>query len=598
MVDVFLNGKLAGQVTDGKKLVHKMRKLRRTGKTPFDMTITYDDFAVRIFTDGGRVVRPLIVVEDGKPKLTTQDVKAISEGKTTWKKLVEQGKVEFLDAAEEENIFIAMSSDDIKKDTTHLEIHPLTVLGVPASLVPYANHSRGDRVNYGCSKGIKQALGIYAVNYPMRFDTFSNIAHYPQTPIVRTSTTSIVGYDSHPGGQNMIVAMMNWEGFNMEDAIIINRGAIDRSLGRSTYYRPYSASERRYPGGQEDRIEVPSKDVGGYRAEVSYEHLGSDGVAEVEQFIGPEDILIGRTSPPRFVGAVNIFRRGVEERRETSVVVKHGEKGFVDMVVLSEDRNGHKLVKTRVRDDRIPELGDKFSSRHGQKGVLGLIVPEEDMPCTSDGIVPDIITNPHGIPSRMTVSQLLEFIGGKSGAIGGKFVNGDPFSPDPVKGMQQMLNSHGFRHDGKEALYDGITGNKFEADIFIGIVYYHKLRHMVANKMHARSRGPVQVLTHQPTEGRSKKGGLRMGEMEKDCLVAHGTGLLLKERFDSDKTVIPVCEKCGVTAIFDRARNRTLCPLCKEGAVYFIEISYAFYVLINEMMGLGIYPKIVLEDKG
>ncbi len=597
MVDVFLNGRLIGQIEDGQRLVQRMKQLRRTGKTPFDMTITYDDFAIRIFTDGGRVVRPLIIVEDGKPKLTSQDIKALSEGKTTWKKLVEEGKVEFLDAAEEENVFIAISPDEISKDATHLEIHPLTLLGIPASLVPYANHSRGDRVNYGCSKGIKQALGIYAVNYPMRFDTFSNIAHYPQTPIVRTSTTSIVGYDDHPGGQNVVVAMMTWEGYNMEDSIIINRGAIERSLGRSTYYRPYSASERRYPGGQEDKIEIPQKDVGGYRAEVSYRHLGPDGIGEIEQFVDGEDIILGRTSPPRFVGAVNMFRKGVEERRETSIVVKHGERGFIDMVVLSEDGNGHKLVKVRVRDERIPELGDKLSSRHGQKGVVGLIVPEVDMPHTADGIIPDIITNPHGIPSRMTVSQLLEFLGGKSGALSASFVNGDPFSADPVEGMYQMLKSYGYRHDGKETLYDGITGEKFQADIFMGVAYYHKLRHMVANKMHARSRGPVQVLTHQPTEGRSKKGGLRMGEMEKDCLVAHGASLLLKERFDSDKTIIPVCEKCGVTAVFDRIRNRTVCPLCKDTNVHFIEVSYAFYVLMNEMMGLGIYPKILLEDK-
>lgn len=597
MVDVFLNGKLIGKYDDASKLVEKLKNLRRSGKTPFDMTISQDEFSIRVFTDSGRVVRPLIVVKDGKSQLGVKDLEELAEGKTSWKKLVEQGKVEFLDTAEEENTLIAISPDEVTNDHTHLEIHPLALLGVPASLVPYANNSRGDRVNYGASKGIKQALGIYAVNYPLRFDTFSNIAHYPQTPIVRTSTTSIVGYDAHPGGQNMVVAMMCWEGFNMEDAIVINRGAIDRSLGRSTYYRPYSAAERRYPGGQEDKIEIPSKDIGGYRAETSYRLLGEDGVGELEQFAGGEDVIIGRSSPPRFVGAVNIFRRGVEERRETSVVVKHGEQGFVDMVVLTEDGNGHKLVRVRVRDDRIPELGDKISSRHGQKGVIGLVVPEENMPHTADGTVPDLITNPHGIPSRMTVSQVLEFLAGKSGAISARFINGDPFSPEPVEGMRQMLKAYGFRPDGNETLYDGITGDPYQTEIFMGIAYYHKLRHMVTNKIHARSRGPVQVLTHQPTEGRSKKGGLRMGEMEKDCLVAHGASLLLKERFDSDKTIIPICEKCGVVAIFDRVKNRTICPLCKESNVHFIEESYAFYVLVNEMMGLGVYPQIILEDK-
>lgn len=597
MVDVFINGRLVGKYDDAEKLIKKLREMRRSGKMPFDMTISSDEFSINVFTDGGRVVRPLIVVDGGKPKMTVADVEALSDGKTTWKKLVEQGKIEFLDAAEEENTLIALSSDTVTPKHTHLEIHPITLLGTPASLVPFANHSRGDRVNYGCSKGIKQALGIYAVNYPMRFDTFSNIAHYPQTPIVRTSVTTMIGYDQHPGGQNLVVAMGTWEGFNMEDAIIINRGAIDRALGRSTYYRPYSCAERRYPGGQEDTIEVPSKDIGGYRAEKVYEHLGPDGIAELEQFADGEDVIIGRTSPPRFVGAVNVFRKGVEERRETSIVVKHGEQGFIDMVVLTENPNGHKLVKVRVRDDRIPEIGDKLSSRHGQKGVIGMIVPECDMPFTADGVVPDIITNPHGIPSRMTVSQLLELLSGKVGAMDGRFINGDPFSAEPVEGMRQLLKSYGFREDGKETMYDGITGNKFEADMFLGIAYYHKLRHMVANKMHARSRGPVQVLTHQPTEGRSKKGGLRMGEMEKDCLVAHGTGLLLKERFESDKTIVPICEKCGIIGIFDRIKNKAFCPVCKESQVYFIEMSYAFYIMLNELMGLCIYPKITLEDK-
>ncbi|MFH0961462.1 MAG: DNA-directed RNA polymerase subunit B [archaeon] len=599
-VDVFLNGRFVGNHENGPELVKKLRAERRNGKIVPETTIAFLPHfnEVRVFTDSGRVVRPLIIVENGKPLLGKEDLSKLKKGELTWKNLLSEGKMEFLDADEEEEALIALWPENVTPEHTHLEVDPVTILGLPASLVPFANYSRGDRVNYGASKGVKQALGIYTTNYLIRFDTYSNILHYPQKPIVRSRLTGIVGFDAHAAGQNFVVALMPWEGYNMEDAVVLNRGAIDRGLGRSTFYRPYVTQEQRHPSGQEDTIELPTKEIVGYRMDHLYRNLGPDGLVELESRLESDDVIIGRTSPPRFLGAVDIFRKGTEARRESSIVVRHGEAGWADLVLLTEDQEGHKMAKIRVRDDRTPELGDKFSSRHGQKGVVGMIVDQADMPYSENGIVPDMIANPHGIPSRMTVSQLMELLTGKGACVSGDYVDGTAFSENPVEGMKQVLLANGFRPDGKEVFYDGITGKKFEADIFVGVIYYHKLRHMVLNKLHARSRGPVQILTRQPTEGRSKKGGLRMGEMEKDCLVAHGAALLLKERFDSDKTVVPICTGCGIPAIYDKAKEKSHCPMCGETArIEFIEVSYAFHLLLHELMSLGVFPRLRLENK-
>jgi DNA-directed RNA polymerase beta subunit len=310
------------------------------------------------------------------------------------------------------------------------------------------------------------------------------------------------------------------------------------------------------------------------------------------------DVLIGRTSPPRFLSSLGDFRFGIETRRETSEVVRPREHGTIDSVIVTESEEGNRLVRVKVRNQRVPEIGDKFASRHGQKGVIGLIVAQENMPFTADGVVPDIIFSPHSIPSRMTVGQLIEIIGAKVGAMAGEPVDGTAFVGTHEVELRKHLRELGFRDNGSETMYDGQTGEEYEAKIFIGGVYYLKLRHMVANKLHARSRGPVQLLTRQPTEGRSKEGGLRLGEMENHCFVAHGAALTLKERFDSDKTVVPVCKTCGTVAIYNKFRKRGVCPVCGEDApITFIEMSYAFKLLLDELKSLCIYPKLLVEPK-
>ena len=280
------------------------------------------------------------------------------------------------------------------------------------------------------------------------------------------------------------------------------------------------------------------------------------------------------------------------------MALHHGEQGVIDFVLITENEEGNKLVQVRVRDQMIPEVGDKFTSRHGQKGVVGLIVPQSDMPFSASGVTPDLIFSPHGIPSRMTISHLLEMVGAKVGALQGRFVDGTTFASEPEEDLRRQLHDFGFRESGIETLYNGMTGKQLKAKIFIGPMYYLKLRHLVANKLHSRALGPVQLLTRQPTEGRAKEGGLRLGEMEKDTFVAHGASLLLKERFDSDKTIVPICELCGVVVIHDAFKDKRHCPLCGENIkISDIEISYAFKLMLDEFKSMGIYPKLLLENK-
>jgi DNA-directed RNA polymerase beta subunit len=420
---------------------------------------------------------------------------------------------------------------------------------------------------------------------------------YPQKPLVYTHAHKITNYEKHPNGMNVILAVACYRGYNTEDAIIMNQSSIQRGLFWSLMFRTYEAEQKRYMGGQEDIIGIPEPGVRGYAGEDAYKHLPEDGIVNPETVLSSDKIVMGRISPLRFLGTMDQFITGIENIRETSVRLRHGDSGIVDRVFLSETIDGTKLVKVVMRDLKIPEIGDKFASRHGQKGVIGLIVPQEDMPFTENGIVPDIIFNPHGIPSRMTMGQMLEIIAGKVGALSGNLVYSPPFNPLPEQEVRAILESFGFRNDGKETMYDGITGKKFEAQIFIGNCFYQKLDHLVSNKIHARSRGPVTLLTKQPTEGRSKEGGLRLGEMEKDVLIAHGAALVLKERFDSDKTLVPICSECGLVAIWDRIKNKKYCPICGEIKIIEVEMSYAFKLMLDELKSMLIYPKIIMKEE-
>jgi DNA-directed RNA polymerase subunit B' len=599
--DVFLNGKFIGSHEKPNELVDELKKLRTQGIISAEVGIVFDaKDEVRIVSDAGRLLRPLIKIKDGKPLLTEDQLEKIGKGEMTWSELVSRGLIEYIDASEEESAFIALREEDITEEHTHLEIDPCTIFGICAGLVPFLNHNMATRVTLGANMA-KQGIGVYCSNYGIRTDTQKHVMVYPQKPMVNTLGMDIAKFDLRPSGQNFVVAVISHGGYNMQDALIINKASVERGLGRSVFFRSYKAGERKYPGGQVDMIEVPDKEVRGYMSDECYRYLGDDGIIEPESIINTDDVLIGKTSPPRFLEVIEEFGMSVKHRRESSVTVRTGEEGIVDKVILSESLDGDKIVKIKTRDPRIPTVGDKFASRHGQKGVIGMILPQEDTPFTESGIVPDLLLNPHAIPSRMTVGQLLETIGGKVGSLNGRTVDGTAFSGEPEENMRKELEALGFKSNGKEVLYDGITGVRLEAEIYIGVVYYQKLKHMVADKIRARSRGPVQILTRQPTAGKAREGGLRLGEMEKDCLVGHGAALLLKERLldESDKTTVPICSQCGLVAVYDKFRDYSYCTICGENVdITFVELSYAFKLLLDEMKSMCIYPKLVLGEKG
>ena len=350
-----------------------------------------------------------------------------------------------------------------------------------------------------------------------------------------------------------------------------------------------------YAGGLADEILVPEKDTSGYRTEESYRFLEDDGIVYPEAKLQEGEVVTGKVSPPKFLSEAREI--SIRTKKESSTAVRQEEKATVDAVFITEDNEGNKIVQVRSRDERIPELGDKFATSHGQKGVLGLIVNENDIPFTARGVRPDLIFNPHGIPSRMTVGYLLELLAGKVSSLQGKAVDGTAFSGQNMKELEDCLQKFGFRFDGKETIYNGITGKMMKAKIYIGNMYYLKLKYMVANKMHARASGKVTLLTRQPIEGRAVGGALRLGEMEQQALVAHGASLLLKERYDSDKVIVYICTKCGAMAVNDTIHNKLMCTACSSTEIEPIEMSYAFKLLVEELQSLHIQTHFDLKNK-
>jgi len=604
---IFVDGKLIGYHKDGEKLANSLRELRRSSKIHPHVGISIhqpeqEGATKRLYVNcnAGRVLRSLIIVKDGKSALTQDLLDKVTKKLVSWNDLIRMGIIELIDANEEENCFITFDDKHVKKHT-HIEIFPSAILGAGASIIPYPEHNQSPRNTYESAMA-KQSLGF---STPMMNTSTYVRQHsmlYPQTPIVTTKAMGLLGLEKRPAGQNCVVAVLPFDGYNIEDAIVLSKSSVERGLGRTFFYRIYESESKQYPGGMRDNFEIPNADdnLRGYKGEKSYRLLEDDGIIASESAVSGGDILIGKTSPPRFMEEYRELESRGPYRRDTSIGVRPSEVGVVDTIVLTQANEGGKMYKVRIRDMRPPEIGDKFASRHGQKGVVGILAKAEDLPYTADGISPDVLINPHAFPSRMTVGMMMESITGKAAAIRGKKVDASAFVGEKMDDVKGVMKDAGFEYSGKEIMYDGKTGKKFPVEVFIGVVYYQKLHHMVADKIHARARGQVQMLTKQPTEGRARGGGLRFGEMERDCIIAYGASMILKDRLldESDKSDIFVCERCGLVAYHDIKQRRYYCRVCdKKGKVSSVSVAYAFKLLLQEMSSLNIAPRLLIKER-
>jgi len=497
---IFVDGKLIGYHKDGEKLASSLRELRRSNKINSHIGISIhipeqEGATKRLYVNcnAGRVLRSLIVVKDGKSTLTPDLLDKILKKLVSWNDLIRMGVIELIDANEEENCFITFDDKHIKKHT-HTEIFPSAILGAGASIIPYPEHNQSPRNTYESAMA-KQSLGFSTPMMNTSTYVRQHFMLYPQTSIVTTRAMGLLGLEKRPAGQNCVVAVLPFDGYNIEDAIVLSKSSVERGLGRTLFYRIYEAESKQYPGGMRDNFEIPNSDdnLRGYKGEKSYRLLEEDGIIASESRVSGGDILIGKTSPPRFMEEYRELDSSGPYRRDTSIGVRPSETGVVDTIILTQSAEGGKMFKVRIRDMRSPEIGDKFASRHGQKGVVGLLAKAEDLPYTADGISPYVLINPHAFPSRMTVGMMMESITGKAAAIRGRKVDASAFVGEKVDDVKSVMKDAGFKYSGKEIMYDGRTGKQFPVEVFIGVVYYQKLHHMVADKIHARARASSDV---------------------------------------------------------------------------------------------------------
>ena len=611
---IFVNGNWVGIHRDPKKLVDTFRDLRRVVDIDAEVSIVRDiaESEVRIYTDAGRICRPLFIVENQQLKIKKSHIMQLQQHtaeqkRLTWADLLMEGLVEYIDTEEEETTMIAMEPKDLEAGDsysstyTHCEIHPSMILGVCASIIPFPDHNQSPRNTYQSAMG-KQAMGIYSSNYQVRMDTMAHVLHYPQKPLCTTRAMEFLHFRELPSGVNCVVAIMIYTGYNQEDSLIMNQSAIDRGLFRSSYYRCYIDQEKASSVGTigaltSESFEKPTFDSCRGMKHGEYGKLDDDGLVQPGTRVSGDDILIGKTAPlDASAGMPSRYTK-----RDCSTSMKANESGIVDNVLISTTKEGYRFTKVRIRNVRIPQIGDKFASRHGQKGTIGMTYCQEDMPFTAEGVVPDIIVNPHAIPSRMTIAQLIECLLGKVVVFQGCEGDATPFTDVTVEDISMRLHAMGYQRHGNEALYQGHTGRPLNARVFIGPTFYQRLKHLVDDKVHSRARGPVAMLTRQPLEGRSRDGGLRMGEMERDCLITHGCANFLRDRFfcNSDQYRIHICERCGMTAQANLKKMTYECrsPMCvgREPKICQIEIPYACKLLFQELMAMCIQTRIFTE---
>ena len=611
---VFLNGSWIGilRIEDTTEVVDQLRKAKRSGKLHLYTGIVWKNAFKELWitTEAGRILRPIYyapavreVMMDHTGKLTQQILEIKDWNKLLmWTSPTGKHLMEYLDAGETEGAYIAMDYAACLKDPsyTHCEIHPSVIFGTTASYIPFPDHNQSPRNAYQSSMG-KQAMGIYSLNFRQRFDAMAHVLCYPEKPMVSSYMSRIFGAETLPAGQNVIVAIMTYTGYNQEDSNMINRAALDRGRFRSIFYRTYKDEERKnQSSGEEEKFCRPDPTETKHMKNAHYEKVAEDGFIPKDTYVTPDDILIGKVVPLR-VPTGTVLPAGAKKSRDVSKMPRNNESGYVDKIYKNRNGEGYSFVKIRMRQDRIPEIGDKFSSRHGQKGTMGMILNPEDMPQTASGIVPDIIINPHCIPSRMTIAQLMETLMSKIGCVAGCQGDGTPFGDTTVDDLAGLLrDQYGMEPYGNEIMYNGYTGRMMETSIFIGPCYYQRLRHCSADKMHSRASGPLVMLTRQPAEGRAREGGLRFGEMERDCVVAHGMAEFTKERLMecSDQFSCYSCKDCGLLAVVNPEKGIWLCRGCGNTTSFaHIHVPYATKLLLQELETMSIGSRMITQQK-
>jgi DNA-directed RNA polymerase II subunit RPB2 len=627
-VKVFVNGIWVGITKDPVKLYKDFKMKKHCGIINVYTSVVFDymQAEIRICNDAGRLIRPLHIVdpETNDLYITRDIIERLSKRELTWDSLLthmcfqDDGEfgssagpsndkpahavIEYIDPDEQSFSMIAMRPKHLyrsESDPTnpyiyrysHCEIHPSTIFGILASCIPFPEHNQAPRNTYQCAMG-KQAIGIYVTNYARRMDKTAYVLTYPHRPLVDTRLMQMIQLAEIPSGAPLIVAIMSYTGYNQEDSVLVNQGAIDRGMFSATIYHTEKDEDKKINGDEEVRCRPdPSKTKGMKFG--NYDKINQRGIMPANTYIENRDIIMGKVIPIK------------DNRNDPTKIIKYEdvsrayhtcEECYVDKSYIDSNGEGYCFCKVRIRAFRKPVIGDKVSSRMGQKGTIGNIIPERDMPFTKEGIRPDIIINPHAIPSRMTIGQLKETLLGKVLVNLGLFGDGTSFGDFEIKDISKELLKVGFEMNGNELLYNGLTGEQIKSDIFIGPVFYQRLKHMVNDKQHSRSIGPMVNFTHQPAEGRSRDGGLRFGEMERDAMVGHGASRFTRGRMydSSDKYEVHVCRKCGMVAAYNDERSIHLCKTCDNRADFaLVQIPYACKLLFQELATMNIAPRIM-----
>ena len=606
-VKVFINGAWVG-ITDTPNefyLMLKDKKYKGIINIYTSIVFDYKMCEIRICNDSGRLTRPILRVKDNNILVTNSIIKKLNNGELVWDNLLTSSKIdetvlEYIDPEEQSWALIATKPNDIiaKNDQilkyTHCEIHPSTIFGVLASCIPFPEHNQSPRNTYQCAQG-KQAMGVYVTNYENRMDKTAYVLNYPMRPLVDTRIMNMIQLNKIPSGTQVIVAIMTHTGYNQEDSLLINKGSIDRGMALVTVYHTEKDEDKQKINGDEEiRCKPDSSKTKGMKMG-NYDKVNSKGVIPENTLLENRDIIISKITP---IKENRNDHTKVIKYEDQSKIYKTVEETYIDKNYIDRNGEGYNFAKVRIRATRKPVIGDKFSSRHGQKGTVGNIIPECDMPFTANGVRPDIIINPHAIPSRMTIGQLKETVLGKVLVELGLFGDGTAFGEFDVKDICNELIKLGYEAHGNELLHNGLTGEQHECSVFMGPVFYQRLKHMVNDKSHSRSIGPMVNLTRQPAEGRSRDGGLRFGEMERDCMVSHGASRFTKERmYDvSDKYSVHICKKCGLIASYNDKMHIHHCHTCDNRTDFaYVEMPYACKLIFQELNTMNIAPRIMTD---